>query len=56
MGAEEEVEAPATAAGREGEVMSLLIFKAGGNDLKAVPLALIARLEEIDMATCPFNC
>ncbi len=29
---------------------SLLVFRAGGNELKAVPLALIARLEEIDMA------
>ncbi|MDA0306243.1 MAG: chemotaxis protein CheW [Proteobacteria bacterium] len=36
--------------GQEGEVTSLLIFRAGGDDLKAVPLALIARLEEIDMA------
>jgi len=51
MGAEEEAEAPAATAGQEGEMMSLLIFRAGGKDLKAVPLALIARLEEIDMAT-----
>jgi len=29
---------------------SLLVFRAGGPELKAVPLALIARLEEIDMA------
>jgi len=29
---------------------SLLVFKAGGQELKAVPLALIARLEEVDMA------
>jgi len=29
---------------------SLLVFRAGGKELKAVPLALIARLEEIDMA------
>jgi two-component system chemotaxis sensor kinase CheA len=29
---------------------SLLVFRAGGEELKAVPLALIARLEEIDMA------
>ncbi len=27
---------------------SLLVFRAGGNDLKAVPLALVARLEEIE--------
>jgi len=30
---------------------AMLVFKAGGDDLKAVPLALVARLEEIDMAT-----
>ncbi|MBT7147015.1 MAG: hybrid sensor histidine kinase/response regulator, partial [Rhodospirillales bacterium] len=29
---------------------SLLVFRAGGQELKAVPLALIARLEEIDLA------
>ncbi|OAN52317.1 ATPase [Paramagnetospirillum marisnigri] len=29
---------------------SLLVFRAGGDDLKAVPLALVARLEEIDVA------
>ncbi|MBT7943009.1 MAG: response regulator, partial [Alphaproteobacteria bacterium] len=51
MGAEEEPETQAKAVGQEGDVTSLLIFRAGGNDLKAVPLALIARLEEIDMAT-----
>jgi len=30
---------------------SLLVFRAGGQDLKAVPLALVARLEEIDATT-----
>ena len=33
------------------EKTSLLIFRAGGEELKAVPLALVARLEEIDMET-----
>ncbi|RAU21709.1 hybrid sensor histidine kinase/response regulator [Paramagnetospirillum kuznetsovii] len=28
---------------------SLLVFRAGGDDLKAVPLALVARLEEIEV-------
>ncbi|NQV84431.1 MAG: chemotaxis protein CheW [Rhodospirillales bacterium] len=51
MGGEEEPETQAKAMGQEGDVTSLLIFRAGGTDLKAVPLALIARLEEIDMAT-----
>lgn len=32
------------------EHVSMLIFRAGGDELKAVPLALVARLEEIDMA------
>lgn len=34
----------------EEDRQSLLVFRAGGNDLKAVPLALVARLEEIDIA------
>jgi len=32
------------------DTTSMLIFRAGGNELKAVPLALVARLEEVDMA------
>lgn len=37
--------------GASDEKTSLLVFRAGANELKAVPLALVARLEEIDMAT-----
>jgi two-component system chemotaxis sensor kinase CheA len=33
------------------ERQSMLVFHAGGKELKAVPLALVARLEEIDMET-----
>jgi len=33
------------------EVTSLLVFRAGNAELKAVPLALVARLEEIDLAS-----
>lgn len=33
------------------EVTSLLVFRAGSEELKAVPLALVARLEEIDLAS-----
>jgi two-component system chemotaxis sensor kinase CheA len=33
------------------ERTSLLVFRAGGDDLKAVPLALVARLEEIDVGS-----
>ena len=40
---------------RGDETTSLLIFRTGGKELKAVPLALIARLEEIDMETVEFS-
>lgn len=38
-----------TTVGHEEEKSSMLIFRAGGKELKAVPLALVARLEEIEM-------
>ena len=34
----------------EEEKTSMLIFRAGGSELKAVPLALVARLEDIDLS------
>lgn len=34
---------------------SLLVFRAGGEDLKAVPLALVARLEEIDVKDVEYS-
>ena len=34
---------------------SLLVFRANGTDLKAVPLALVARLEEIDVAEIEYS-
>jgi two-component system chemotaxis sensor kinase CheA len=40
--------APAPASGGDRRV-SLLLFRAGGTSLKAVPLGLVARLEEIDL-------
>jgi two-component system chemotaxis sensor kinase CheA len=49
-GGERRVEAPAdTLAGglQSGERMAMLLFRAGGAELKAVPLALVARLEDI---------
>ncbi|WP_460020329.1 hybrid sensor histidine kinase/response regulator [Magnetospira thiophila] len=39
------------AAEAEARVTSLLVFKAGSAEFKAVPLAIVARLEEIDMTT-----
>ncbi len=52
VGSQPDAEAGAEEAiGSTGEEMvSMLIFRAGGEELKAVPLALVARLEEIDMA------
>ncbi len=44
-------ESKAMTASHEEEKTTLLIFTAGGSELKAVPLALIARLEEIDTAS-----
>jgi two-component system chemotaxis sensor kinase CheA len=35
---------------RGGELVALLLFRAGGKEAKAVPLSLVARLEEIDVA------
>lgn len=37
------------------DVSSLLLFRAGGQSPKAVPLALVARLEEIDLATVEYS-
>ncbi len=41
--------ATGTQAGRGEETMALLVFRAGGEEPKAVPLSLVARLEEIDV-------
>jgi len=51
MGSSSAAEAAASAeeAVRSDDRTSLLIFRAGSQDLKAVPLALVARLEEIDL-------
>ncbi|MCW0180685.1 MAG: chemotaxis protein CheW [Zavarzinia sp.] len=42
-------QADAVAATQHDDASSLLIFRAGGNELKAVPLSLVARLEEIEV-------
>ncbi|SMF76363.1 two-component system, chemotaxis family, sensor kinase CheA [Tistlia consotensis] len=36
---------------KEGEQVSLLVFRSGDTAPKAVPLALVARLEEVDLAS-----
>jgi two-component system chemotaxis sensor kinase CheA len=45
----------AAKAGRRDDLTSLLLFRAGGGAPKAVPLALIARLEEIDLAQVEYS-
>jgi two-component system, chemotaxis family, sensor kinase CheA len=50
MGAAQAVETTQTAATVGEEKSSMLVFRAGGEELRAVPLALVARLEEIDMS------
>jgi two-component system, chemotaxis family, sensor kinase CheA len=42
--------AVAEAAGDAAEAVTLLIFRGGGESLKAVPLSLVTRLEKIDAA------
>ncbi len=51
MGSDRAGETAASGTASSEEKTSLLIFRAGGEELKAVPLALIARLEEIDCKT-----
>ena len=41
----------AAASTNDDQTTSMLVFRAGGDELKAVPLALIARLEEIELAS-----
>ena len=48
MGGDRTSEAATVSASSDEAKTSLLIFRAGGEELKAVPLALIARLEEVD--------
>jgi two-component system chemotaxis sensor kinase CheA len=48
-GEEAEPQRPAASVG--GERTPLLVFRAGGPELKAVPLALVARLEELEAAS-----
>jgi len=50
MSAADAAERQTAAADRATERMSFLVFRAGVSEFKAVPLALVARLEEIDAA------
>ena len=49
MDTEHRSEADVQAVSADEEKTSLLVFRAGGDELKAVPLALVARLEEVDL-------
>ena len=49
VGDSQGVEGKAKADASDGETTSMLVFRAGGNEVRAVPLALVARLEEIDV-------
>ncbi len=49
MDTEHRSEADIQAVSADEEKTSLLVFRAGGDELKAVPLALVARLEEVDL-------
>ncbi|WP_337995949.1 chemotaxis protein CheW [Oleispirillum naphthae] len=57
MGADhaKEEAARAAAAATSEDRISLLIFRSGAEDLKAVPLALVARLEEIEIGTIEYT-
>ena len=47
VGAKSEVEAAAASDGKRDDTLAMLVFKAGDGAPMAVPLALVARLEEI---------
>jgi two-component system, chemotaxis family, sensor kinase CheA len=55
MGAANNDVASTSDAAHSSDRQAMLVFLAGGDELKAVPLALVARLEEIDMATVEFS-
>ncbi len=49
VGGDAEASLEAAATTDDDQTTSMLVFRAGGPELKAVPLALIARLEEIEL-------
>jgi len=54
-GANSESQSTTVATRTDGETTSILIFRAGGQELKAVPLALVARLEEVDVTKIEYS-
>ncbi|SCA57814.1 Chemotaxis protein cheA [Candidatus Terasakiella magnetica] len=55
MGGSQEAQNTTVATRTDGETTSILIFRAGGEELKAVPLALVARLEEVDVTKIEYS-
>ncbi|HAY48598.1 MULTISPECIES: chemotaxis protein CheW [Thalassospira] len=49
VGGSQGVEGKAKTDASDRETTSMLVFRAGGSEVRAVPLALVARLEEIDV-------
>jgi len=55
MGAGNEAQGTNVSTNANGESTSILVFLAGGEELKAVPLALVARLEEVDVTKIEYS-
>ncbi len=51
IGGDADASLEAAASTEDDQTTSMLVFRASGPELKAVPLALIARLEEIELAS-----
>ncbi|MEQ5775214.1 MULTISPECIES: chemotaxis protein CheW [unclassified Thalassospira] len=55
VGGQQGVESKAKSESTDRETTSMLVFRAGGNEVRAVPLALVARLEEIDVESIEYS-
>ncbi len=55
VGGQQGVESKAKSESSDRETTSMLVFRAGGNEVRAVPLALVARLEEIDVESIEYS-
>lgn len=55
MGTNSEAQSTTVTTTTSGETTSILIFRAGNEELKAVPLALVARLEEVDVTEIEYS-
>ncbi|MDP2696620.1 chemotaxis protein CheW [Thalassospira sp.] len=55
VGGSQGVESKAKTDGSERQTTSMLVFRAGGSEMRAVPLALVARLEEIECENIEYS-